>query len=167
MLNFNTNIIMKEQSNYVDNALIKLKRIYSKDETVNALSKKLKSTLLELGKVKSERDEALYFLEEKEQLNQEIVKLKEKISAQEKQYQDLKKNKENTYFYKHIDELIKETDIEEFKEARKIKLVIKANNELQKAQQKANLKNQQMFKTIIELREEIKKLTYKTNKQIV
>lgn len=152
---------MKEQSNYVDNALIKLKRIYSKDETVNALSKKLKLILLELGKVKSERDEALYFLEEKEQLNQEIVKLKEKISAQEKQYQDLKKSKEKTYFYKYIDELIKETDIDEFKEARKIKLVIKANNELQKAQQKANLKNQQMFKTIIELREEIKNLKLK------
>ena len=149
---------MRTQNDYVDNTLIKLKRIYSKDETVNALSKKLKLILLELGKVKSERDEALYILGETENFKEEIVKLKEKISAQEKQYQQLKKSKESNYFYKHIDELIKETDIDEFKEARKIKLVIKANNELQNAQQKANLKIKEMFNTIIELREEIKNL---------
>lgn len=44
---------------YIDNVLIKLRRTYSKDETVAALDKKLRETEYELGVVRSERDEAV------------------------------------------------------------------------------------------------------------
>ena len=47
------------KSNYIDRTLIRLKRVYSKDEVVSALSKKLKEVQFELGVVTSERDEYL------------------------------------------------------------------------------------------------------------
>lgn len=45
--------------NYEDRVILKLKRQYSKDETVQALTKKLKEVETELGVVTSERDEAI------------------------------------------------------------------------------------------------------------
>ncbi len=42
-----------DKNKYIDNVLIKLKRDYSKDETVSGLSKKLSDVEIELGKAKS------------------------------------------------------------------------------------------------------------------
>lgn len=52
---------MAEKSkNWDDRVLLKLKRKYSKDETVAMLIEKLKKVELELGYTKSERDELKY-----------------------------------------------------------------------------------------------------------
>lgn len=47
---------------YLDRVLIKLKRRYSQNEVIAALNKKLSEVEIELGVVKSERDEARYLL---------------------------------------------------------------------------------------------------------
>ena len=44
------------KSNYIDNALIRLKRQYGKDELVAVLIKEIKSKDIEIGKLKSEID---------------------------------------------------------------------------------------------------------------
>jgi hypothetical protein len=49
-------------SEYIDNVLIKLRRVYSKDETVAALSRKLSETEFKVGELTSERDELLHKL---------------------------------------------------------------------------------------------------------
>jgi len=48
--------------NYIDNIVLKLKRQYSKDEFVSHLIKKQSELELELGILKSERDEVIYKL---------------------------------------------------------------------------------------------------------
>ena len=64
---YKTVIAMKD---FIDNVLIKLKRKYSKDELVAHLFRTKKELELELGKVRSERDEALYELDRIKNLTQ-------------------------------------------------------------------------------------------------
>jgi predicted RNase H-like nuclease (RuvC/YqgF family) len=56
------------KKDYFDNVLIKLRRVYSTDETVAALSKKLTEKDIEIGQLKAEVD---YF---NSQFDQEIKK---------------------------------------------------------------------------------------------
>ena len=55
---------MKSKHKYIDNTLLSLKRQYSKDETIKAVFKKVEYLEMEIGILKSERDEAIYQKEE-------------------------------------------------------------------------------------------------------
>ena len=48
--------------NYIDNVVLKLKRTYSKDELVSHLTKKLSEAEIEIGILKSEKEEAEFNL---------------------------------------------------------------------------------------------------------
>lgn len=86
-----------------ENVLIKLKRQYSKDDTVRALSKKLSEREIELGKTKSELDEANYKLENlakslRKELRYEVAnslnkKFQNKLSKQSALISKLRKEK--------------------------------------------------------------------------
>ena len=83
-------------SKYIDNVLIKLRREYSKDELVSALSKRLSEAEIENGKLKSYIDELEdgYFLEIQNKLNsltKENESLKSMLKEIKKEYQPLKK----------------------------------------------------------------------------
>jgi hypothetical protein len=62
-------------SNYIDNVLIKLRREYSKDELVNALSKRLSEAEIENGKLKSYIDELESKIESRTKLKKEVERL--------------------------------------------------------------------------------------------
>jgi uncharacterized coiled-coil DUF342 family protein len=66
-------------SNYIDKAVIKLKRQYGKDELVAHLLKKQSELELELGMLRSERDELHYkmqkFLKLKNDVRQRIIQV--------------------------------------------------------------------------------------------
>jgi chromosome segregation ATPase len=68
---------------YEDNTLIRLRRQYSKDETVAALNKKLSEADYKNGELQSELDEVKHLLEESNDFlklsNKENKKLKKKI----------------------------------------------------------------------------------------
>ena len=55
---------MDKHNSYFDNVLIRLKRQYSKDEYVSALLKKFSEQEIEKGIITSERDEAIFALNE-------------------------------------------------------------------------------------------------------
>ena len=91
VLNFNN------MSNYVDNVLIKLKRQYSKYETICALTKKLSDAEIENGKLKSYiqelEDGFAPILEFKNRLNiitKENESLKAVLKEIKKEYQPIK-----------------------------------------------------------------------------
>jgi len=71
---------------FIDNVLIRLKREYTKDELVAYLFRIKKALELELGKVRSERDETLHELAEIKKLSQ---KEKSHLGEQE-QYKKMK-----------------------------------------------------------------------------
>ena len=78
---------------YLDNVLLKLKRKYSKDETVAALTKKLKEVEIENGKLSAE----IAYLEHEAKENvdsKEIMKLA-KIEARKEKLYLLKLNEIN------------------------------------------------------------------------
>lgn len=54
--------LKNRKMDYLDRVLIKLKRRYSENEVIAALNKKLSELEIELGMIKSERDEARYLL---------------------------------------------------------------------------------------------------------
>ena len=60
---------------YIDNVLIKLRREYSKDELVSALSKRLSETEIENGKLKSYIDELESKIESRTKLKKEVERL--------------------------------------------------------------------------------------------
>lgn len=75
------------RNNYVDNVLVKLKRQYGKDETVKALSKKLRESEVKNGKLLSE----VYHLEnEIENLidKKEITKIAKAKLLEDELYQE-------------------------------------------------------------------------------
>lgn len=59
------------ENNYIDNVVIKLKRQYGKDEYVSYLLTKYSEIQIELGVVKSERDEALFVIDKLKKVDQE------------------------------------------------------------------------------------------------
>lgn len=77
---------------YIDKVLIKLQRRYSKDETVAALTKKLKEVEFENGKLIAEIDRLSYKLKENNN-NNEIIKVAKIEARKEELY--LLKLKEN------------------------------------------------------------------------
>lgn len=85
-------------SSYFDGVLIKLKRAYSKDETVSALIKKLSETEVELGKATSYIHE-LEFKNDEKNWYERYKKLKEQFNNINKQLKldelYLQKDKEN------------------------------------------------------------------------
>ena len=97
---------------YTDKVLIKLRRKYSKDETVAALSKKLTDLEIENGKLSAEI-EHLEYQAKKDFDNKEVMKLA-KIEAQKEKLYLLKLNenkklrKENIALRKYRSELINE-----------------------------------------------------------
>jgi cell shape-determining protein MreC len=60
---------------YIDNVLIKLRREYSKDELVSALSKRLSEAEIENGKLKSYIDELEDSIEPINKLKKELKRL--------------------------------------------------------------------------------------------
>lgn len=60
---------------YIDNVLIKLRREYSKDELVSALSKRLSEAEIENGKLNSYISELESKIESKTKLKKEIDRL--------------------------------------------------------------------------------------------
>jgi hypothetical protein len=62
-------------SKYIDNVLIKLRREYSKDELVSALSKRLSEAEIENGKLKSYIDELESKIESRTKLKKEVERL--------------------------------------------------------------------------------------------
>mgnify|MGYP000105285445 CR=1 FL=1 len=97
---------------YTDKVLIKLKRKYSKDETVSALTKKLKEVEIENGKLSAEIQHLEYELK-KDFDNKEVMKLA-KIEARKEKLYPLKLNenkklrKENIDLRRYRSELINE-----------------------------------------------------------
>lgn len=73
------------KSNYFDGVLIKLKRQYSKDDTVMALSKKLSDVEIELGKSIA----YIHELEYGKGYCKEIVKLQLEVNRLEKSNKEL------------------------------------------------------------------------------
>jgi hypothetical protein len=73
---------------YEDDTLIKLRRQYSKDETVAALSKKLSEADVKNGMLRSRLDELKYLLKESNRVlkitSKENKKLKRKIEKSQK-----------------------------------------------------------------------------------
>lgn len=63
------------KSKYIDNVLIKLRREYSKDELVSALSKRLSEAEIENGKLKSYISELESKIESRTKLKKEIDRL--------------------------------------------------------------------------------------------
>lgn len=81
------NKLIMNRNNYVDNVLVKLKRQYGKDETVKALSKKLRESEVKNGKLLSE----VYHLEnEIENLidKKEITKIAKAKLLEDELYQE-------------------------------------------------------------------------------
>jgi hypothetical protein len=69
---------MAKESKYFDRVLLKLKRQYGKEEYIAALLKKISDLEIENGKLISEKDEAVYNLEQALKLPEQI---KSKIGA--------------------------------------------------------------------------------------
>jgi cell shape-determining protein MreC len=70
-------------SKYIDNVLIKLRREYSKDELVSALSKKLSEAEIENGKLKSYIQELEDKIESRTKLKKENIRLHKLISHEQ------------------------------------------------------------------------------------
>jgi cell shape-determining protein MreC len=70
-------------SKYIDNVLIKLRREYSKDELVSALSKKLSEAEIENGKLKSYIQELEGKIESRTKLKKENIRLHKLISHEQ------------------------------------------------------------------------------------
>jgi chromosome segregation ATPase len=89
---------------YEDDTLIRLRRQYSKDETVAALSKKLSEADYKNGELQSEIDELKHLLEQSENLlkisNKENNKLKQNIEKTNESFK-------HTFLYKYQKRKIK------------------------------------------------------------
>lgn len=100
------------EMDYTDKVLIKLKRKYSKDETVAALTKKLKESEIENGKLSAEIAHLEH--EAKDNANsKEIMKLAKIEARKEKLYllklnENKKLRKENIDLRRYRSELINE-----------------------------------------------------------
>ena len=82
----------KETKNdYLDNVLIKLRRQYSADETVAALSKRLTEKDIEIGQLKAELD---YLNNEGKDLDREVYRQLRKEELYNEQAARIKKLKE-------------------------------------------------------------------------
>ena len=97
---------------YTDKVLIKLRRKYSKDETVAALSKKVTDLEIENGKLSAEI-EHLEYQAKKDFDNKEVMKLAKIEARKEKLYllklnENRKLRKENIALRKYRGELINE-----------------------------------------------------------
>ena len=97
---------------YTDKVLIKLRRKYSKDETVAALSKKVTDLEIENGKLSAEI-EHLEYQAKKDFDNKEVMKLAKIEARKEKLYllklnENKKLRKENIALRKYRGELINE-----------------------------------------------------------
>jgi len=64
--------------NYIDNVVIELKRQYSKDELVSHLLKKQSELEIEIGILKSEKDELQYKLRDTLKLDPEVKQVLQK-----------------------------------------------------------------------------------------
>ena len=100
---------------YTDNVLIKLRRKYSKDETIAALSKKISELEIEKGKLSSEI-EHLQYQNEKDFDNKEIMKLAKIEARKEKLYllkvnENKKMREENIALRKYRSELLNEVSV--------------------------------------------------------
>jgi hypothetical protein len=73
------------ESNYFDGVLIKLKRQYSKDETVMSLTKKLSDVHIELGKANA----YIHELEDGKGESRQIAKLQLEVKRLEKSNKEL------------------------------------------------------------------------------
>ena len=62
---------MKKKNNYIDNVMIKLKRKYHKDELVQAMIKNQSQLELEIGMLKSEKDELIHELNKIKKMDSE------------------------------------------------------------------------------------------------
>ena len=91
-------------SDYIEKVVLRLKREYSKDELVAHLSKKLTEAEMEIGMLKSEKEEALYKLNktlkaDPEVLNRLALVLRnqhknEKIKRWKEKYQKMELDKD-------------------------------------------------------------------------
>ena len=88
---------MSENNQYIDNTLLRLRRVYSKEETVSALNKKLSEVEFNNGVLKSEVDELKHLLGLKEKENDKnldlIKKQKQEIKASEDDFKGTKLHK--------------------------------------------------------------------------
>ena len=86
---------MKKNSKYIDDTLIKLRRHYSKDETVKALNKRMAELEFNNGVLKSELDESNYLLSKELEKEKNIKELEDKIIEIESDFK-------NTLAYKKL-----------------------------------------------------------------
>ena len=116
----------QKKSKYIDGVLLKLRRQYSKDEYVAFLLKRNSDVELELGMVKSERDELEYKLNKVLKLDNDtrvrlsrskfIQKLKSQLKELKNKNKDLKtenskllkRANESLYYKIKLEELTKE-----------------------------------------------------------
>lgn len=85
------------ENKYIDNTLIKLRRLYSKDETLNALFKKVEELSIENGILHSEKDELEYKLKNldilyKQKYNDKFYVAKRTEDAYNKLLETIKKH---------------------------------------------------------------------------
>ena len=96
--------------NYTNRLLIKLKRQYSHNEVIDALSNRLKIIERELGKTISERDELKHYLKDFKKKEKQIIHIKksykESIECNKKFRQENKLLiNENKFLIKEIQDL--------------------------------------------------------------
>lgn len=108
---------------YYDNVLLKLKRVYSKDETVSALSKKLSEVEIELGK-------SIAYIHELEDTIKEYKLSKNRDTLYFKKYNDLKIKYDFFNREVKLDELYKSKQKEIKKLQEDLKRLRKSNSEL-------------------------------------
>lgn len=93
------------EGDYVERALIRLRRQYEKDEVLGAIIKQVRERELEIGQLKSEIDFLQHALTTSENLtevkkralvelkkNREVKKMKKQLDQLQKQVDELKKN---------------------------------------------------------------------------
>jgi chromosome segregation ATPase len=109
---------------YEDETLIRLRRQYSKDETVAAISKKLSEAGVKNGVLRSEIDELKYLLQESDNLlklsNKENKKLKNKIDEAGESFEETLLCKLQKGKIKNYEENFERKKIENKKLRRKI-----------------------------------------------
>jgi chromosome segregation ATPase len=109
---------------YEDETLIRLRRQYSKDETVAAISKKLSEAGVKNGVLRSEIDEFKYLLQESDNLlkliNKENKKLKNKIDEAGENFEETLLCKLQKGKIKNYEENFERKKIENKKLRRKI-----------------------------------------------
>ncbi len=132
-----------DKSNYIDKTIIRLQRQYSKDELVQAMTKKLSDLGLKVGVLESELVEYKYYKENYkkiESLEKENKELKEKLNKATSTTQSVRRECKKERQYQQLENQFRDSARAGFKLKMKIKELEKQNTELLKNMIKLQVK---------------------------